>query len=189
VTFVKKNLSKYLKSKKQKTDTYNYIIRLFKDISISHEKLRKGSNWNKIISNIKWLVDIPNRNFDITTVFVIQNENYKEIPEFCNLMLREIGVNFVSFLRYDYRSHLKDSYKNKSILLTGQKGEKISEVLKFISKTLKINSKIIYKNEKKSQHYVIKPKPYLITKVTEFKFNKIADFRKGILSLIQELKY
>ena len=84
---------------------------------------------------------------------------------------------------------LKDSYKNKSILLTGQKGEKISEVLKFISKTLKINSKIIYKNEKKSQHYVIKPKPYLITKVTEFKFNKIADFKKSILSLIQELKY
>ena len=41
MTFVKKNLSKYLKSKKQKTDTYNYIIRLFKDISISHEKLRK----------------------------------------------------------------------------------------------------------------------------------------------------
>ena len=78
---------------------------------------------------------------------------------------------------------LKDTIKTKEL------DEKISEVLKFLSKTLKINSKIIYKNEKKNKHYVIKPKPYLITKVTEFKFNKIADFRKSILSLIQELKY
>ena len=83
---------------------------------------------------------------------------------------------------------LKDSYKNKSILLTGQKGEKISEVLKFLSKTLKINSKIIYKNEKKSKHYVTKPNPYIMTQATEFKFNKTADLEKSILSLIEKLK-
>lgn len=81
----------------------------------THEKLRKGSNWNKVINNIKWLVNHPDRKFDITTVFVIQNENYKEISKFCDLMLKEIGVDYVSFLRYDYRSHLKDSFKENAI--------------------------------------------------------------------------
>ena len=88
---------------------------------------------------------------------------------------------------YNFSQILKDSYKNKSILLTGQKGEKISEVLKFLSKTLKINSKIIYKNEKKSKHYVTKPNPYIMTQTTEFKFNKTADLKKSILSLIKKL--
>ena len=83
---------------------------------------------------------------------------------------------------------LKDSYKNKSINLTGQKEIKVSKVLKFISKTLKINSKIIYKNEKKSKHYVTKPNPYIMTQTTEFKFKKTADLKKSILSLIEKLK-
>ena len=83
---------------------------------------------------------------------------------------------------------LKDSCKNKLINITGQKEIKISKVLKFLSKTLKINSKIIYKNEKKSKHYVTKLNPYIMTQATEFKFNKTADLEKSILSLIEKLK-
>jgi len=83
----------------------------------THEKIRKGSNWNKVISNIKWLANHPDKKFDLTTVFVIQNENYKEISKFCDLMLKEIGVDFVSFIRYDYRGHLKDSYKKNAVWL------------------------------------------------------------------------
>mgnify|MGYP000362562543 CR=1 FL=1 len=50
-----------------------------------------------------------------------------------------------------------------------------------------INSKIIYKNEKKRKHYVTKPNPYIMTQTTEFKFKKTADLKKSILSLIEEL--
>jgi len=84
---------------------------------------------------------------------------------------------------------LKKSFKNKCIILTGHKSHKINEVLEFIAKTLKINSKVIFKNEKNSQHYVKKPNPYLMKRGKKFKFTKMIDFKKGINFLIKELKY
>ena len=147
--------------------SYNQNYTILRYGSIYGSRSDKSNGLRKIIESAIWQRKL------------IYMGNKKTIRKYVNVL--DVAKASVEIL--------KDSYKNKSILLTGQKVEKISEVLKFISKTLKINSKIIYKNEKKSKHYVIKPKPYLITEVTEFKFNKIADFRKSILSLIQELKY
>ena len=83
---------------------------------------------------------------------------------------------------------LKNSYNKKSIILTGQKLVKVSDVLKFLSKTLKINSRAIFKNDKSNKHYVKEPSPYRVAKATEFKFNKTIDFEKSVNSLIKELK-
>tara|TARA_Y100000590_G_scaffold175838_2_gene200942 strand:- start:15312 stop:16172 length:861 start_codon:yes stop_codon:yes gene_type:complete len=83
---------------------------------------------------------------------------------------------------------LKSKYKNKSIILTGKKLRKVSEVLKFISKKLKINKKIIFKNDKNSKHYAIQPNPYKVLKAQEFKFKKAINLEEGVLSLIRELK-
>ena len=83
---------------------------------------------------------------------------------------------------------LKNSYKNKCIILTGQKSMKITKFLKFLSSNLKIKSKMIFRNEKYSQHYTRTPSKYLMTKGKKFKFKKTIDFKIGVNSLIQELK-
>ena len=155
----------------------DYVKEFYKSYNQNYTILRYGSIYGSRSDKSNGLRKIIER--AIWQRKLIYMGNKKTIRKYVNVL--DVAKASVEIL--------KDSYKNKSILLTGQKGEKISEVLKFLSKTLKINSKIIYKNEKKNKHYVIKPKPYLITKVTEFKFNKIADFKKSILSLIQELKY
>ena len=84
---------------------------------------------------------------------------------------------------------LKKSFKNKCIILTGHKSFKINEVLKFLANTLNIDSKIIFKNEKNSQHYIKKLNPYLMKRGKKFKFTKMIDFKKGINFLIKELKH
>jgi len=83
---------------------------------------------------------------------------------------------------------LGKSYKNKCIILTGKKSLKMREFLKFLSETLNINSKIVFKNERDNKHYVKNLSSYQVHKVKKFKFNKTIDFKKGIYSLIQELK-
>jgi len=84
---------------------------------------------------------------------------------------------------------LKKSFKNKCIILTGYKSFKINKVLEFLASTLNIDSKIIFKNEKNNQHYIKKPSPYLMKRGKKFKFTKMINFKKGINSLIKELKH
>lgn len=83
---------------------------------------------------------------------------------------------------------LKNKYKNKCIILTGQKTMKIIDFLKFLSKILKIKSKIEFKNEKSNKHYIRKPSKYLMINTQKFKFKKTVDFKLGVYSLIKELK-
>lgn len=93
------------------------------DISIdaatkeTHEKLRVGSNWEKLIDNIKWLVDLPNRP-KVEANFTIQNENFREIKKFKELMIDEIGIDYVHYSRYEKWGHIsEDLYKENAVHL------------------------------------------------------------------------
>ena len=154
----------------------DYVKEFYKSYNQNYTILRYGSVYGPRSDKSNGLRKIIDR--AIWQRKLIYMGNKKTIRKYVNVL--DVAKASVEIL--------KDSYKNKSILLTGQKGKKISEVLKFISKTLKINSKIIYKNEKKSKHYVTKLNPYIMTQATEFKFNKTADLEKSILSLIEKLK-
>ena len=84
---------------------------------------------------------------------------------------------------------LKSRYENKCIILTGQKSIKISKLLKFLSKTLNINSKIIFKDEKPSTgHYIKTPNLYEAKKGRGLLLKSRINFHDGLLQLIQDIK-
>ena len=84
---------------------------------------------------------------------------------------------------------LKERYKNKCVVLTGKKSIKISELLKFLSQLLNINSKIIYKDEKGNiGHYIKTPSLYRAKKGRGLSLRSRIDFHEGLLSLIQNIK-
>ena len=84
---------------------------------------------------------------------------------------------------------LKDRYKNKCIILTGKKSTKIAELLKFIAKNLKINSKIIFQDDKtNSGHYIETPKPYKAKKGRRLLFKSKINFYDDLSNLIKDIK-
>ena len=84
---------------------------------------------------------------------------------------------------------LKNKYKNKCVILTGKKITKIKELLKFIAKDLKINSKIIFFNDKtNSGHYIGTPKPYKGKIGIKLLFKSKIDFYPALSNLIKSIK-
>ena len=95
------------------------------DISIdgatkeTHEKLRTGSNWDKLIDNIKWVLKLPNRP-RIEANFTVQNDNFKEISLFKEIMLTELGIDDVTYTIYNQWPHITDEiYKKNAVHLPG----------------------------------------------------------------------
>ncbi len=84
---------------------------------------------------------------------------------------------------------LKNKYKNKCVILTGKKITKIKELLKFIAKDLKINSKIIFFNDKtNSGHYIGTPKPYRGKIGRNLLFKSKINFYPALSNLIKSIK-
>jgi len=84
---------------------------------------------------------------------------------------------------------LKDRYKNKCIILTGKKSTKITKLLKFIAKNLKINSKIIFQDDKtNSGHYIKTPKLYKTKKGRRLLFKSKINFYDDLSNLIKDIK-
>ena len=93
------------------------------DISIdgatkeTHEKLRVGSNWGKLIDNIKWLINLPNRP-RVEANFTVQNDNFKEIPLFKEIMEDELGIDGVTYTLYQQWPHITNEiYKKNAVHL------------------------------------------------------------------------
>jgi sulfatase maturation enzyme AslB (radical SAM superfamily) len=80
----------------------------------THEKLRIGSNWSKLIDNIKWLVKLPNRPI-IDVNFTVQTDNFREIPLFKEIM-DKLGVDEVTYTLYNQWPHITDEiYKKNAV--------------------------------------------------------------------------
>ena len=75
---------------------------------------------------------------------IVYTGNKKAVREYINVLDAAYASVMV----------LKKTYNNKCIILTGPKSLKITEFSKFLSKMLNINSKIVFKNEKNSPHYI-----------------------------------
>jgi len=89
------------------------------DISIdaatkeTHEKIRLGSNWNKVIDNVKWLLELPNRP-KVMLNFTVQNDNFREIIKFNELAIDELGVDNVTYTLYNQWTHITDDIYAKN---------------------------------------------------------------------------
>lgn len=53
----------------------------------TYDKIVLGSDWNKVIKNIEWLADLKKQGKldDLLLFFVVENINYKEMPDFVKL--------------------------------------------------------------------------------------------------------
>jgi UDP-glucose 4-epimerase len=84
---------------------------------------------------------------------------------------------------------LKNKYKNKCVILTGKKITKINELLKFIASNLKINSKIMFYDDKVNNgHYIETPKPYKAKIGRKLLFKSKVNFYPNLSNLIKDIK-
>ena len=100
----------------------------------THEKIRLGSNWSKVIDNIKWLLDLPNRP-KVMLNFTVQNDNFREIIKFNELAMDELGVDWITYSLYQQWTHITDEMyaENAVHLPTHPNYAEYKEILTIVS--------------------------------------------------------
>ena len=83
---------------------------------------------------------------------------------------------------------LKKKYKNKHVIITGNKEIKMTMFLKKLSKILNISKKINFQNKKIIGHYETTPFTYKFKRGQIFKHKFSIDIYDGIVQLINEIK-
>ena len=84
----------------------------------TYNKLRPGGNWDKLMSNLRMLSQKKSEGkIDVLTLnYVIQQENYKEVPDFIRLAT-ELKVDHIYFNCIRQWNHMtSEEYAKKSIL-------------------------------------------------------------------------
>lgn len=59
----------------------------------TYNKIRVNGNWNKLLDNTKFIIDQAQGNTHISLDFVVQLDNYREIPAFIKLC-QDLGVRY-----------------------------------------------------------------------------------------------
>ena len=83
---------------------------------------------------------------------------------------------------------LEPKYKNKHLILTGQRPKRVYDVMKMIAEILGLNKKFQFKNISTSGHYIRTPYTYVPKKAKKFSQKTQIDLGKGLLKLIEEIK-
>ena len=83
---------------------------------------------------------------------------------------------------------LHEKYKNKHIILSGQKALKVHDFLKILANILNISNDIKFRNEKYTGHYEITPFTYELKFGEKLILDKYVDYRKGLTALVNEIK-
>lgn len=92
---------------KAKSETLNKLLPTLDTLRISfdaateetYKKIRVNGQWNQLLENIQWLQDLIQQNqypLKITADFVVQLDNYKEIPAFIKLC-ENLGITVINF--------------------------------------------------------------------------------------------
>jgi len=83
---------------------------------------------------------------------------------------------------------LDPKYKNKNLILTGQRPKRVYDVMKMIADILGLNKEFQFNNISTSGHYIRTPYTY-VPKIAKKFFQKAQiDLGKGLLKLIEEIK-
>jgi MoaA/NifB/PqqE/SkfB family radical SAM enzyme len=65
----------------------------------TYKKIRVNGQWNQLLENVQWLQGLIQQNqypLKITADFVVQLDNYKEIPAFVKLC-EQLGIATINF--------------------------------------------------------------------------------------------
>jgi MoaA/NifB/PqqE/SkfB family radical SAM enzyme len=92
---------------KAKSETLNKLLPTLNTLRISfdaateetYKKIRVNGQWNQLLENVQWLQGLIQQNkypLKITADFVVQLDNYKEIPAFVKLC-EQLGITTINF--------------------------------------------------------------------------------------------
>jgi MoaA/NifB/PqqE/SkfB family radical SAM enzyme len=65
----------------------------------TYKKIRVNGQWNQLLENVRWVQDVIKQNqypLTITADFVVQLDNFKEIPAFVELC-EQLGITTINF--------------------------------------------------------------------------------------------
>jgi sulfatase maturation enzyme AslB (radical SAM superfamily) len=94
----------YLRSKSQLVEK---LMPTIKELRVSfdaataetYQKIRTNGDWDLLISNVQWIINLiaqSNSQTKVTADFVVQQDNYKEIPAFVQLC-DNLGIKHINF--------------------------------------------------------------------------------------------
>lgn len=91
--------------KKQLTDSpiRNHINQYFISIdagsALVYERVRLGGSWDRLIENFDWLRDqVSQQPASVLLMMVVQQQNYHDIPNFCELVIRYGFAGSITYL-------------------------------------------------------------------------------------------
>lgn len=84
----------------------------------TYKKIRVNGDWNKLISNIKYIHDIIRRvgaDTTITADFVVQQDNYQEIPQFVETC-KQLGIKNINLQKmWNWGTWDTETFKQKNV--------------------------------------------------------------------------
>ena len=83
---------------------------------------------------------------------------------------------------------LHEKYKNKHIIVSGQKTLKVYDFLKILANILKISNDIEFLNQKYTGHYETTPFTLKPKHGDKLILDKYVDYNKGLTALVREIK-
>lgn len=113
----------YLKSK---SHLVSYLLPHMKELRISfdaatadtYHRVRVNGRWDSLLDNVRWVIDnIKNQNAPVrvTADFVVQEDNYKEIPAFAELC-NGLGIQNINYQKmWNWNTWPEDELRQRSV--------------------------------------------------------------------------
>lgn len=113
----------YLKSK---SHLVSYLLPHMKELRISfdaatadtYHRVRVNGRWDSLLDNVRWVIDsIKNQNAPVrvTADFVVQEDNYKEIPDFAELC-NDLGIQNINYQKmWNWNTWPEDELRQRSV--------------------------------------------------------------------------
>jgi len=82
----------------------------------TYEKLRRGANFDILLDNLKFISRLKRqKEFKLQAVFVMQKENYREMPGFVELM-KKYDFDYISFVKLNnWGTYTKEEFRQAAI--------------------------------------------------------------------------
>lgn len=138
----------YLKSK---SELVKYLLPHTKELRISfdaatpdtYHQVRINGRWDNLLENVRWVMqEISDQNCPVrvTADFVVQEDNYREIPEFA-VLCQSLGIQHINYQKmWNWNTWSADEVKRRSVWHVEH--EKYNEVLELLNRAKELQNRI-----------------------------------------------